>query len=327
MNEHGRIFRISRLLLVVLILLPFGGCGKVKHNAPPAITSASSGTFVEGIAGTFSVTATGYPAPVLILTGAAGGTVPNWLTLNPQTGILSGTPTAGSSGAYTLTITASNGNLPDASQTFTLSVAAAVQTVRIVHDGTTGNEANIVANLSAIVTAVPGLSAATSVGVPVGNLGALKQVWDVRYNTVLTQAEVTSYETCLSGGGTLVLIGTPVTGFTARNNSITALISTLGGGTITVIPGNTTQTVLAPFNGSLTTVTFPVSPGDAQNFPVPAATLITQDTPTLGAGIFFNKTLNSPYNNGRLMAVFDFNFLLSSDVNLKQLTTNMVTLP
>ncbi len=326
MNKHGGVCWIFMLFLIVSILLPLGGCGKAKHNIAPAITSAGSATFVEGIAGTFSVTATGSPAPTLILTGATGGTVPSWLTLNPQTGILSGTPTAGSSGTYALTITAGNGTLPDASQTFTLTVNPAAQTVMIVHDGTTGNEANIVASLSAIVTTA-GLYAGTNVGVPTGNLSVLKQVWDVRDNTVLTQAEVTSYETCLSGGGTLVLIGTPVTGFTARNNSITALIAAMGGGTITVMPGNAIQTVQSPFNGSLTSVTFPDSPGDAQNLPL-AATLITTDTPNIGAGIFFDRSkLSSPYSNGRLMAVFDYNFLLSSDAGLKQLTKNMVTLP
>ena len=41
------------------------------------------------------------------------------------TATLAGTPAAGTSGTYTLTITANNGVTPDATQTFTLTVNAA----------------------------------------------------------------------------------------------------------------------------------------------------------------------------------------------------------
>ena len=40
------------------------------------------------------------------------------------TATLAGTPAAGTGGTYALTITAANGVLPDATQSFTLTVAA-----------------------------------------------------------------------------------------------------------------------------------------------------------------------------------------------------------
>jgi hypothetical protein len=75
-------------------------------------------TFRVGIGGSFTATAAGYPAPTFSETGA----LPGGVTLNPTTGVLSGTPAAGSGGVYHITIIASNGVLPNATQSFTLSV-------------------------------------------------------------------------------------------------------------------------------------------------------------------------------------------------------------
>src|SRR5208337_4264965 len=87
----------------------------------PAITSANSTTFTVGSAGTFSVTATGFPAPTLSQTG----TLPNGVTFTPGTGTLAGTPAAGTAGTYPITITASNGVGSNATQNFTLTVDTA----------------------------------------------------------------------------------------------------------------------------------------------------------------------------------------------------------
>jgi RHS repeat-associated protein len=91
-----------------------------SHPAP-AITSAKSVTFMAGQAGTFTVTTTGFPAPAL----TEAGTLPAGVTFTDNgdgTATLSGTPQAGSGGSYTFTITASNGVLPAATQTFMLNV-------------------------------------------------------------------------------------------------------------------------------------------------------------------------------------------------------------
>jgi hypothetical protein len=87
-------------------------------STAPTITSASSTTFTTGTAGSFTVTATGNPAP----TFGETGTLPSGVTLNATTGVLSGTPAAGSGGTYPITITATNGTAPDATQSFTLTV-------------------------------------------------------------------------------------------------------------------------------------------------------------------------------------------------------------
>jgi hypothetical protein len=113
------------------------------HQAP-AITSANSTTFTVGSAGTFTVTAIGFPIPTFSEVGA----LPSGVTLNSSTGVLSGTPGAGTGGSYPVTITATNAVSPDAIQNFTLTVPTppAAPTITMV---TTGDR-------SATVTWSPG---------------------------------------------------------------------------------------------------------------------------------------------------------------------------
>ncbi|HXN39571.1 MAG TPA: putative Ig domain-containing protein [Solirubrobacteraceae bacterium] len=85
-------------------------------NSKPAISSASKTTFTEGTAGSFPVTASGFPSPTITATG----TLPTGVTFSG--GVLSGTPTQG--GVYPITFTATN-SAGAASQSFTLTVDAA----------------------------------------------------------------------------------------------------------------------------------------------------------------------------------------------------------
>jgi hypothetical protein len=91
----------------------------VTTSGAPLLVSASSTTFVQGTAGAFTVTATGSPTPSL----SESGSLPNgvqFIDLGNGTASLTGTPTV--AGQFTFTITASNGVLPDATQSFTLTV-------------------------------------------------------------------------------------------------------------------------------------------------------------------------------------------------------------
>ena len=90
----------------------------VVVNTPPAITSANAATFALNTAGTFQVVMTGFPAPTVSVTA---GVLPNGVTLSPA-GLLAGMPTQ--SGSFAVTLTATNGTLPDATQSFTVLVGA-----------------------------------------------------------------------------------------------------------------------------------------------------------------------------------------------------------
>jgi hypothetical protein len=103
-------------------------------NQVPAITSASSTTFTVGSAGSFTVTDTGFPVPAL--TNANFGAcvltaLPSGVTFNTSTGVLAGTPVAGTAGTYTLCLNASN-VAGSATQAFTLTV----NTARLVYSAT-----------------------------------------------------------------------------------------------------------------------------------------------------------------------------------------------
>lgn len=97
----------------------------LRVGSGPAFTSAASATFAVGTAGSFAVTTAGTPTPTSITQTA--GVLPTGLTLvqdplGGSTATLSGTPAAGTAGTYTVTLTASNGFVPDATQTLTIQV-------------------------------------------------------------------------------------------------------------------------------------------------------------------------------------------------------------
>ena len=94
-------------------------------NQAPAITSANSTTFTKGTAGTFTVTATGYPSPTINLTS---GSLPAGVSYAAGMGNLAGTPTV--FGTFPLTFTASNGVGSNATQNFSLVVNPSAQDVK-----------------------------------------------------------------------------------------------------------------------------------------------------------------------------------------------------
>jgi len=81
------------------------------------VLSGSTITFTIGTGGTFQAVPTGYPAPTLTETGA----LPNGITLNQLTGILSGTPAPGTNGNFPISFTATN-STGHVTQSYTLTV-------------------------------------------------------------------------------------------------------------------------------------------------------------------------------------------------------------
>ncbi len=89
--------------------------------AAPAITSTATATFQTGRRGSIPIRSTGAPTPALSETGALPPGV-SFVDNADGTAALSGTPGAGAGGVYSLTITATNGQSPAASQRFVLIV-------------------------------------------------------------------------------------------------------------------------------------------------------------------------------------------------------------
>ena len=91
--------------------------------AAPAFTSPAATTDTVGIAGSFQISATGYPTPTV----TESGTLPSGVTFNQASASLTGTPTQGTAGTYPVTFSAANA-VSTANQAFTLTVNQATFT-------------------------------------------------------------------------------------------------------------------------------------------------------------------------------------------------------
>ncbi len=181
----------------------------------------------------------------------------------------------------------------------------------IVHDGTAGIEADALANLTTHLTG-KGFVVTPNVGVPGGSLATFQQIWDIRFNNAafLTPGDITAYQTYLSGGGSLFVMGENL-GFATRNNSIVALVSALGGGTITLTTPANTEIVRAPFTGPtpLATITYLAASGVQLSSGSGNGTAITKDVANIAAAVVWGPGQLSAAPAGVLIAVFDVNFM------------------
>jgi hypothetical protein len=99
------------------------GAAWVFSRAAPQFVSASTATFVTGRPAGFAITTSGTPTPSVSESGA----LPPGLTFTADgrgAASLAGTPAAGAGGVYRMTVTAANGNAPDASQSLVVTVEA-----------------------------------------------------------------------------------------------------------------------------------------------------------------------------------------------------------
>ena len=150
----------------------------------PSITSGDSATFSEGNAGSSTITTAGYPTAALSENGALPSGV-TFIDNGDGTATLAGTPAAGSRGSYQITINATNGVSPDASQTFTLTVNAAPA---ITSDSTTTFNENSAGTFTVVSNGAPTAALSENGALPSG---------------------VTFTD---NGDGTAILAGTPATG-------------------------------------------------------------------------------------------------------------------
>jgi large repetitive protein len=293
-------------------------------NQPPAITSAASTTFTPGIAGSFTVTATGFPAP----TFSATGTLPTGVTLS-STGVLSGTPAAGPGGVYNITVTASNGVNPAATQSFALIVtgapaitSAASTTFTTGIAGTftittRGGPYPVLSKTGALPTGVSfvdnGNGTATLSGTPllgtrgiyvltitaangIGSNSTQAFVLTVKQPPAITSVASTTFTPGVQGSFTATATGFPAPTFSATGILPTGVTLSSKGvlsGTPAAGTGGDYSFIVTASNG--------VSPVATQNFVLtvkgaPTITSVASTTFTTGiAGTFTITTSGSPY--------------------------------
>jgi large repetitive protein len=94
----------------------------LTNTQAPTITSVASATFYIAVAGTYTVTTTGYPAPSI----TEAGTLPSGLAFTAGTGTatISGTSASGTTGTYTVSVSATNSSGSTATLSLTITVVA-----------------------------------------------------------------------------------------------------------------------------------------------------------------------------------------------------------
>ncbi len=208
---------------------------------PPAITSGTSATFTVGTTGAFSVITTGNPAATITESGA----LPSGVTFTDPPGGMgsfAGTPATGTQGSYPITITASNGVSPNASQSFTLTVNPA--------------------------TAAPAITSASSMTFPVGSAGTFTVTTTGLPTAALTDDSSPALPPGVTfkdnGNGTATLSGTPAAGsqgtytltITAANSAGTAtqsFVLTVNSGLAITSASSATATTGTAFSFTVTT--------------------------------------------------------------------------
>ena len=96
----------------------------LTNSEAPSITSPATATFSTGVAGTYTVTTTGYPAATI----TESGTLPSGMTFKDNkdgTGTIAGTPVSGSQGSYPVTLSATNSSGSTATLSLAITVTAA----------------------------------------------------------------------------------------------------------------------------------------------------------------------------------------------------------
>ena len=286
----------------------------------PVITSAASTTFTVGTAGTFTVTATGNPAPTFSETGA----LPTGVTLTSG-GVLAGTPASGTGGAYPITITASNGATPAGTQSFTLTVTApptaptitsadattfTVGTAGTFQVTATGYPVPTYSETGALPTGVTFTSGGVLAGTPAAGQSGTYALVITAANTVspnatqdftltvhqapaITSATSTNFVEGTAGTFTVTATGSPVPTFTETGALPAGVTLTTAG----VLAGTPTQSGSFPIT---ITASNGVSPNATQSFTLtvtapPTITSAASTTFTVGtAGTFTVTATGSP---------------------------------
>jgi sugar lactone lactonase YvrE len=225
------------------------------------VVSGTTITFTEGTGGTFAVTPTGFPAATLT---ESGTTLPNGLTFNAVTGLISGTPADGTSGSYyPITFTATN-SAGSATLTYTLTVTPAgaltitASSPTITYGGTvpaiTASGSGFVnGDTITSLTTPPTCSVTVPAGNPVGT-----------YTTTCSGAVDANYSAINYVSGTLTV------------NPAAALTITASSATITY--GGAVPTIIASYNGFVngeTATTTPPTCTTAATSSSPVGTYIT----------------------------------------------------
>ncbi len=298
---------VATQALTITIAAPRPPMGSESGGTAPAFTSAGGTTFTIGSAGSFSISTTGSPTPSITRTGA----LPTGVTFTDNgngTAMLSGTPAAGSAGAYPLTLTASNGVGAPVAQSFTLTVN---------NSGTP------------IITSA---AAATFTVGAVGSFAVTTTALPSVTSIIVTGALPSGLTFVDNGNGTGTLSGKPNPGssgvyplvFTASNGvgttqNFTLTVNGVGGATPTITSANTTTFVVGSAGTFTITTTGSPTPAITRTGALPSGVTFTDNgdgtatmagTPAAGSAGPYPLTFTA--DNGGVVATQSFTLTVNN---------------
>jgi len=282
------------------------GLSGMGLGVPPAITSANSATFTIGVAGSFTVTTTGYPTPSITEAGA----LPNGLAFRDNgngTGTLYGTPLVFDGGDFGISFTANNGWPPAAAQAFTIILR---QAPAITSANNSTFAYGVSNSFTVTTTGFPVPSIASAGGLPPG------VTFVDNHNGTATLAGTPS------AGGTFALVITATNAVTTVTQNFTLNVSglsvspsTLSFGTLYLNGSSTLPVTVTNRGGSTVTVSgVSISPATASYKAVSKCT--SPLTPGKSCTISVTFTANAEGTLTATLSVMDQAFGAPQQVSL-----------
>lgn len=144
------------------------------------------------------------------------------------------------------------------------------------------------------------------------NLLLYDQVWDIRYNSLVPEAQQDAYTLFLKAGKSLFLMGEN-DDFMKRNTSISEFVEKVGGGTVEVTGRRKEfMTIAPPFNTDVEKVQLPTS-GISTTSGTGEFIVYTPGeggVPEYGSAILWDTNTLAEAPKGVLIVVFDVNFMM-----------------
>lgn len=188
-----------------------------------------------------------------------------------------------------------------------------------------GTTAGITANLQSLLES-QGNTVTVSDPVP-ADISGYDQVWDIRFFPALSAGEETQFVNYLAAGGNAFVMGENDF-FGSRNTSVISLIEAAGGGSLSYVAPDSTQSVHESFRtpNNIETVTYCV-PGGVSGAGTTAGNgiFLSSDGAVGGSALGFGQGTLANASSGSLAVVFDVNFMDRCGANNQLFLENLTS--
>ena len=174
---------------------------------------------------------------------------------------------------------------------------ATADNVLVIHQNYGGAHTNVGDRLT-----TEGHTVTYSTSTTLPSTSGYDQIWDLRYNTTSSSAEITALDNFVKNGGFLMMNGEN-SGFAGRNNSIASVVSAAGGGTLTYGYGSNSYTEI---NTDFSNDTGTVSGAAGSSLINSQGQYVFKTSATIGGMLWQSSNLGAGYT-GAIFVTADIN--------------------